>query len=294
MANRTILVTGAGGMVGSYVSAAFPDDRLVLTDIRNAPQVLDICDAQAVNDAVEQYRPDVVLHLAAATDVDYCQQDPDFAYRANTLGTENIARACEAVNAVLVYLSTMCVFWGDKTKPYTEADPPRPKTVYGCTKWYGEQAVTTIMKRYFICRAGWMIGGGPRDAKFVGKMVQLMRDGRTQLKAVNDKFGSLTYARDLLANIAVLLDTEHYGLYHILNGGVVDRYQVALSIRDILGMSNVTIEPVGSGEFPAPAPRARYEAGRNTRLEQLGLNRMPDWRSALETYLRDELSESLS
>ena len=285
-----ILVTGASGAVGSYVEAVFAEAELMLTDIQGAATRLDICDPEAVADAVRGFAPDVVLHLAAATDVDRCEQEPDLAYRTNAVGTQNVALACRAAGAELVYISTAGVFSGDKPDPYTEFDSPGPANVYGHAKLAGERAVESLLDRFYIVRAGWMIGGAELDKKFVGKLTELIRGGATQLRAVEDKWGSPTYARDLLTGIRMRLGTGYHGLYHLVNdGGACSRYDIALELRAILGRPEVEIEAVSSAYFPLPAPRARSEAMRNYRLQLLGIDPMPHWRDALREYVENEL-----
>ncbi len=286
-----VLVTGASGVVGGYVSEVFSDHELILTDIAGDVERLDVGDPVAVRNLFAEQRPDTVIHLAAATDVDLCEQDPDLAYRTNALGTQNVARACKEVGAVLVYTSTAGVFGGDKPEPYTEFDEPGPANVYGHAKLAGERAVETLLDRWYIARAGWMVGGGPQDRKFVGKMIELIEAGNTTLRAVDDKFGSPTFAKDLARGIRHLLDTGHFGLYHLVNsGGNCSRYEVAVELCRILGRADVTVEPVSSAFFPLPAPRARSEAMVNYKLRLLGIDPMRPWRDALRTYVADELT----
>ncbi|MBI3628019.1 MAG: sugar nucleotide-binding protein [Candidatus Rokubacteria bacterium] len=268
-----LLVTGAGGMVGSYAKEIFTDHELILTDIVDGLPRLDVCDPAEVKAAVAELKPAVVLHLAAATDVDRCEQEPDGAYRSNAIGTQNVALACQAAGIPLVYVSTAGVFGGDKPEPYIEFDAPRPVNVYGLSKLAGEQIVAALLQQYYIVRAGWMIGGGPRDKKFVGKIARL---------------GSPTYARDFLAGIQRLLPTGQYGLYHLANKGCGTRYEVALKVRALLGRPEVEIVPVSSAQFPLPAPRARSEAMRNLKLELLGIHART-WEDALQEYVSTEL-----
>ena len=284
-----MLVTGAGGMVGSYVPEQFQDYSLVLTDIVDGCVPLDVRDPGAVMRAVADARPDVVLHLSAATDVDRCEREPDWAFHSNAIGTQNVALACQKHDAVMVYISTGGVFGGDKADPYTEFDTPRPANVYGEAKLAGERIVETLLSRYFIVRAGWMIGGGAKDKKFVGKMLQLIRTGPGPLSAVHDKIGSPTYARELVAGLRALIETGYYGLYHLGNKGSCSRYDVALELRAILNRLDVRIDPVSSAHFPLSAPRARSEAIRNLKLDLLGLNLMRPWREALRGYVESEL-----
>ena len=285
-----ILVTGAAGVVGGYVAEVFADEDLVLTDVVGDVDRLDVTDAAAVRSFVADAAPHVVVHLAAATDVDRCEQDPDLAYRTNAIGTQNIALACRDVGAELVYTSTAGVFGGEKPEPYVEFDAPGPANVYGHSKLAGERVVETLLDRYYIARAGWMVGGGPKDRKFVGKMLEIVERGDTHLRAVDDKWGSPTYAKDLARGIRALLGTGHHGLYHLVNAdGNCTRYEVAVALCEILGRGDVRVEPVGSAYFPLPAPRARSEAMRNYKLQLLGIDPMRPWREALEAYVREEL-----
>lgn len=294
MKRRKILVTGVGGMVGSYVSEIFRNEEILLTDVVDGFLHLDVCDASAVMKAVAEAKPDVVLHLAAATDVDRCEQEPDWAYRTNAIGTQNVALACQAHGTVLVYISTAGVFWGDKPEPYIEFDAPSPANIYGRSKLAGEQIVSSLLDRYYIVRAGWMVGGGKKDKKFVGKIARLISEGKNPISVVDDKIGSPTYGKDLLAGIRRLLDTDYYGLYHMVNKGCCSRYEVALKIRDVLQRSEIAIVPVASAYFPLPAPRARSEAMRNLKLELLGLDQMRSWQDALREYVITELAPALS
>jgi len=288
-----ILVTGAAGAVGSYVPRVFADDELVLTDRRGDFRFLDVREAEAVRETVADVKPDLVLHLAAATDVDECERDHDYAFSNNAVGTQNVALACRDAGCELVYISTAGVFWGDNPDPYTEFDEPRPANVYGVSKLVGERIVMSLLDRYYIVRAGWMIGGGTLDKKFVGKIAEQIRGGATQLKAVDDKFGSPTYAPDLLRIIERLLASGRHGLYHGANAGTCSRYDVAVELRAILERPDVAIEPVSSAFFPLAAPRARSEAMRNYMLELHGLYQARSWQDALRGYVTSELVPAL-
>ena len=279
-----ILVTGAGGMVGSYFSALrgeFPGP-LDLTDIDE----LDVRDWDAVRERVSGGGYSLVIHLAAETDVDRCEVEPDHAYRTNAWGTHNVALACQHAGIPLVYTSTAGVFGGDGAPgPFTEYDRPAPANVYGASKLAGETIVTSLLTRYYIVRPGWMMGGGPKDHKFVSKIVAQVRQGRN-IEAVHDKVGSPTFGRDLTLQIRDLIQSGHFGLYHATNRGTCSRYDVARRIVASLG-APATVTAVGSDRFPLPAPRASSEAMRNLNLELLGLDRMRPWEEALDSYLRE-------
>jgi dTDP-4-dehydrorhamnose reductase len=289
-----MLVTGAGGMVGSYVPEVFTDYELVLTNTVEGYIHMDVRQPADVMRMVADLKPDVILHLAAATDVDQCEREPDEAFHTNAIGTQNIALACQEFDVPLVYVSTAGVFWGDKPEPYNEFDVPKPANVYGQSKLAGEQIVSSLLRRYYIVRAGWMVGGGEKDKKFVGQISRLMMQGTNPLRIVDDKIGSPTYAKDLLGGIYALLETKHYGLYHLVNQGQCSRYDVGLLIRDVLQRPDIEILPVSSAYFPLPAPRARSEAMRNLKLELLDLHHTRPWQDALREYILTQLAPTLS
>jgi dTDP-4-dehydrorhamnose reductase len=276
---RKVLATGAGGMVGAYLPA-----EVVRTDL---PE-LDVADADAVDAAIEEHRPDVVYHLAAETNVDRCEQEPDRAYLINALGTQNVALACRRHDVELVYVSSAQVFDGEKHDPYNEYDDVGPVTVYGRSKLVGEEFVRRLVPRHFVVRAGWMIGGGPTgEKKFIAKMLEhAERQGK--IVAVDDKYGSPTRAADLVRAVEALVETGRYGTVHLVNPGVITRLDMALLVRDVLDLP-YEVEAVASSRFPLPAPRGRSEAMDTLVLRLLGMQElMPAWREAMTAYLRSE------
>lgn len=277
-----ILVTGAKGMMGSDLCPVLSEHHQVLaTDIEE----MDVRDSRLVWQTVHDFRPDIVMHLAALTNVDYCEQRPDEAFRTNTIGTQNVALACQGAGATMVYISTISVFDGHKPVPYIEYDTPNPQSYYSRSKYEGECIVQSLLSRYYIVRAGWMFGGGPEDKKFVAKIIDLACS-RPELKVVDDKFGSPTYTLDISRGVAQLVDTGLYGLYHMVNtNGCVSRYELARLILEYAGIIECQITPVSSAEFPLPAPRPRMEAARNFHLELRGIDVMRDWQLALRSYL---------
>ncbi len=284
-----ILVTGADGMLGSALCPELarrghevrPTDRRPLAP---GTHPLDVCDAEAVSRLIAAAAPDWVMHLAAETDVDRCEREPETAYRTNAAGTEHVVRACRQAGARLVYISTAGVFDGQKPSPYHEGDVPNPINVYGRSKLAGETAVRQYEGVSLTVRAGWMVGGLERDKKFVWKILQrLERD--EAVPVVTDKIGSLTFTEDLSRGLAALIETRHTGLFHMANRGVCSRYDIACKLVDYLGRQGVVIQPVTSEAFPLPAPRSPSEAMENRRLDELGLDLMPSWEEALRVYV---------
>jgi dTDP-4-dehydrorhamnose reductase len=282
-----VLITGAKGMLGSDLCPVFEDQHQILvTDLEE----LDVRDTGAVSAAVEEFRPELVLHLAALTNVDRCQQRCDETFLTNTIGTKNVALACHSADVPMVYISTGSVFDGTKNEPYTEFDIPNPSSEYSRAKYQGEIMVRELVRKHYIVRAGWMFGGGNRDVKFVGKIISLARKGQ-KLQVVDDKFGSPTYTRDMARGILRLVETGWYGTYHLANTGCCSRFEYASRIVELAGISDHPMEPVSSDAFPLPAPRPRMEGIRNYVLQLLNLDWMRPWEDALEDYIKNRLIE---
>jgi dTDP-4-dehydrorhamnose reductase len=281
-----ILVTGGFGMVGSHLLEVFGAHDLYLTDLNAADEAhrLDCRNRADVSAMIGRVCPDVVLHMAAETDVDRCEREVDHAFRSNALATLNIALECQRFDIPLAYVSTAGVFDGTKPEPYNEFDIPNPVNVYALSKLEGERFVQTFVPRHYIVRAGWMFGGSARDKKFVGKIAAMCQSGGAEIKAVDDKFGCPTYAVDLLNAIKTLIHSNFYGVYHIVNAGSCSRYDVAVEISRFLGC-DARIVPVCSAHFPLSAPRPRSEVSRPYKFELLGLGQMRGWREALAEYL---------
>ena len=280
-----VLVTGSRGMLGQDLCRILGEKHEVLgVDIEE----MDVRDATAVTRVTSDFRPELIVHLAAMTNVDGCERVPDEAHRSNTIGTRNVVLACQRLDAVTVFLSTGAVFDGEKHEPYIESDSPNPRSVYGRSKHDAELIVQSMVLRYFIVRAGWMFGGGPADKKFVAKILELAQKN-SELKVVNDKFGSPTYTVDLSCGLASLIETDLYGIYHITNQGWCSRDSLARHIVKTARIEDCRIVPVSSAEFPLPAPRPRMEALRNLALEQSGLPLLPAWEEAIDRYLKETL-----
>lgn len=287
-----ILVTGAAGMLGSSLVPTLRGDghKVYPTDIETSNEgmeFLDVRDIEEVFNLVKHLKPDLIMHLAAETDVDRCELEVDHAFMTNTIGTQNVALACQESNAIIVYISSAGVFDGEKKEPYTEFDEPNPINIYGKTKLEGEKVVKRLLNRYFIVRAGWMIGGGEKDKKFVAKIIKQIDEGAKELHVVTDKLGTPTYAPDFSKVLARLIITNQYGLYHLACKGSGTRYDVAKKILELLGRTDIKLTPVTSDFFSEtyPAPRPHSEMMCNFMLDLRGMNTMRSWDEALKEYI---------
>lgn len=289
-----IYVAGCGGMLGEAMYRVLGDEhQMKCTDIDlNVPwlEYCDFRDFNAYQASVEAFAPELLIHLGAHTDLEFCERNPDEAYRTNTLSVEHATSLAEVFRVPLVYISTAGIFDGAK-QSYDDLDAPSPLGVYARSKYLGEVVVQQRVSRYFICRAGWMMGGGPRkDKKFIAKIIRQLAAGTKTLNVVDDKFGNPTYTVDFVRNLAALLRTEFYGLYNMVCEGETSRLEVARYLLRVLSLDDeVEIMAVGSDFFAVEyfAPRPTSERLVNYKLSLRGLNLMRDWRSALKDYVRD-------
>jgi dTDP-4-dehydrorhamnose reductase len=293
-----VLVTGAAGMLGtSLVPILSKEDHTVLaTDINllsDSIKELDVRDLEKMLEVARDFRPHIIAHLAAETDLETCEGRIEYAYEENFLGTQNACVVSSELGIPLVYISTAGVFDGTKTEPYTEFDVPTPINVYGSSKFHGEQIVRETLSRHFIVRAGWMVGGGERDKKFVSKIVCQLESGAKTIHAVTDRFGTPTYAPAFSVILERLIKTKLYGTYHLACKGRASRYDVAAEILKVLGRDDVELKAVTSEFFGKEyfAPRPVSEEMRNFILELRSMNDMPQWQEALEEYLGKHFAE---
>jgi dTDP-4-dehydrorhamnose reductase len=214
----------------------------------------------------------------------------------NAIGVENAVYIANELEVPLLYISTAGIFDGKK-ETYDDWDVPNPLGHYARSKYAGEVFVRENCDKHLICRAGWMMGGGPRkDKKFVQKVMKQLKDGREELYVVTDKLGTPTYTHDFARNVRLLLENGYWGLYNMVCEGLTSRLEVAREILRILDLeSKVTIHEVSSDYFKKEyfAERPPSERLINRKLVLRGLNRMRDWRVALREYLTDAYKEYL-
>lgn len=289
---KRIYIAGCGGMLGEAFQKCFSKDyELRCTDIDvNSPWLsyLDFRDLDAYRKDVQSFRPYALFHLGAFTDLEYCEEHPDETYTTNTLSVENACHIANGLDIPLLYISTAGIFDGGK-ELYDDWDVPNPLGHYARSKYAGELFVQQNVRRHLVCRAGWMMGGGPtKDKKFVQKIMRQLKGGAKELFVVHDKMGTPTYTHDFAKNVKVLLEKELWGLYNMVCGGETDRYEVAATLLGLLGLEGkVRLTAVDSGFFKKEYFAARPPSERlvNRKLILRGINGMRDWRVALKDYL---------
>jgi dTDP-4-dehydrorhamnose reductase len=290
---RRIYIAGSGGMLGEAFQKTFSMDSILkCTDIdvnESWLTFLDFRDFDAYRKDVMEFKPDYLFHLGAYTDLEYCELHPDDTYGTNTIAVENAVFIANELRIPLLYISTAGIFDGKKDV-YDDWDQPNPLGHYARSKYAGELFVRENVERHLICRAGWMMGGGPKkDKKFVQKLMQQLKQGKKLLHVVNDKLGTPTYTHDFAKNVELLLRKEYWGLYNMVCEGITSRLEVAREIIGLLGLErDVKIAEVTSDYFKAEyfAERPPSERLINRRLNLRSLNTMRHWKVGLREYLQ--------
>ena len=289
---RRIYIAGCGGMLGeAFQKTLSTDSILKCTDIEVNERwltFLDFRDFEAYRKDVMEFKPDYLFHLGAYTDLEYCEVHPDDTYRTNTIAVENAVFIANELRIPLLYISTAGIFDGKKDV-YDDWDQPNPLGHYARSKYAGELFVKENVERHLVCRAGWMMGGGPKkDKKFVQKIMKQLKEGKKTLYVVNDKLGTPTYTHDFANNVDLLLRKEYWGLYNMVCEGVTSRLEVAREIIRMLGLErDIEITEVTSEYFKAEyfAERPPSERLINRRLNLRNLNAMRHWKVGLREYL---------
>lgn len=307
-----VLVTGVGGQlghdvmnelakrgyegIGSDLAPAYSGiaDGTAVTTMPYVP--MDITDQASVDEIITRENPDVVVHCAAWTAVDMAEDDDkvEKVRLVNAKGTENIALVCKKLDAKMVYLSTDYVFDGLGTEPWKpDCKDYKPLSVYGQTKLEGELAVSGNLEKYFIVRIAWVFGVNGRN--FIKTMLNLGKTHDT-ISVVNDQIGTLTYTYDLAKLLVDMIETEKYGYYHATNeGGYVSWYDITKEIfrqavelgHTEYGPEHVTVKSVTTEEYGASKAKRPFNSRLDkSKLTENGFERLPDWKDALNRYLR--------
>lgn len=299
---KKIYLAGSGGMLGEAFYRVFKDefelkctDKDVNTDWLS---FLDFRDLDKYRADVKAFKPDYLFHIGAYTDLEFCELNIDDTYATNTLAVENAVYIANELNIPLLYISTAGIFGGEK-ESYDDWDTPNPLGHYARSKYMGERYVVEHANRYIICRAGWMMGGGPsKDKKFINKLVKQLVSGKRELFIVDDRDGTPTYTVDFARNVKVLFEKEYWGLYNLVCKGQTSRMEVAEELVKVLGLADkVKLNSVSSDYFKDTyhAPRPACERLVNKKLDIRGINVMRDWRVALQdyidTYFKDYLKD---
>lgn len=271
-----ILVTGASGQLGYDMCREIGNEAIGI-DVAD----LDVTDRAATRTYIEKLGPEAIVHCAAYTAVDRAESEPERCRAVNALGTRYLAEAAKNIDAKFLYISTDYIFDGTLNRPYESDDAPNPLSVYGRTKLEGEEAVRSILEKYFIIRTSWVFGSN--GGNFVKTMLRLGHE-RGAVHVVADQFGSPTYTQDLAKLLAVMIRSEKYGIYHATNEGFCSWHDFARAIFRAADM-NVSVTPITADDYPTSATRPQNSRLSKHSLTDAGFSLLPPWQDALGRFL---------
>ncbi len=279
MPRKKILVTGAGGQLGSAIKTAaknYPQFHFLFTD----REELSITDDYAVEKYFEANRPDFCINCAAHTAVDKAEDPAEYSF-ANAINADAVgylAKAASQYNTKLIHISTDYVFSGKGNRPYVETDATKPVSVYGKTKLAGEQLAIKHTDAIVI-RTAWVYA--PTGKNFVKTMIALMQS-KPQIKVVSDQYGTPTCAADLASATLQIIASENWqpGIYHYTNEGQINWYEFALAIKRII-QSNCEVLPIPTSEYPTPAQRPAWSVLDKSKIKKAYNLTIPDWKDSL-------------
>ena len=275
------MITGAAGLVGRAVAQdwARAGDQIVGFD----HAALDITDEQKVNATIDGERPEILINCAAWTDVDGCELNPERAQRMNARGPDLLARACRRIGALLITISTDYVFDGEKDGFYTQRDQPNPQSAYAVSKFEGERLAQIAWARTIVVRSGYIFGNG--GTNFLSSIIERAQRSE-RLRAINDSYGTPTYAPHLAGRLRQLAQLDLPGTYHVVNSGEGASFEnfARLALADA-GLDTGLIEGVSMRTLTRPAPRPRNSRLQCLLSEAIGLAEMPSWKAGVGDFV---------
>lgn len=277
-----VLLTGGSGILGTDIKKRLEEASHEVLSFNSKNIAIE--NYADVKKKVVDFRPEIVIHSAAMTNVDLCESDKKSAVLINVIGSKNLSVAADLIGAKIIYISSCGVYGNAKSTPYTEMDQTVPVNYHHFTKLEGEKAVKEHNNRFLIIRPGWLFGGTTLHKKnFVEARRKEALDS-TLLKSAGDKIGSPTYTSDLAKQVLLMIESDMSGLFNIVNQGCASRFEYVREIMKIL-RANITVESVDSSLFPRKANMPDNECLENFNLQLCGIDRMRDWKDALKEYI---------
>ncbi len=286
------LITGANGQLGYDIKRELQKRKIKEENILAVDkEQMDITKKEEVEKIIKEFKPEVIFHCAAWTAVDKAEDEQKLCEKVNVLGTKNITDLSIEVGAKIIYLSTDYVFDGTKEKPYQPQDQVNPKSVYGKTKYQGEEEVRRN-KKHYIARISWVFGINGNN--FVKTMLKLS-ENHEEINVVDDQIGSPTYTVDLAKILVDMAQVEKYGTYHITNEGYTSWAEFAEEIFK-LNQKKIKVNKVSTEKYLEITKTKQAYRPKNSRLDkeklvENGFSKLPTWQDALKRYTK-ELQES--
>ena len=278
MARKTIWITGSEGKLGSVLCKILSRNKKY--KIVGTGRNVDVTDLNAVDQAMDIYRPNIVINCASISNFDYCEGHRIEAYKVNTLGARNLATVTARYNIKLIHISTNEVFSGERNVPKNEFDAPTPKTVFGKSKFAGENYVRELNEKHLIIRSSWVYGTG--QDSYYDYVIKCAQEGKS-FTAPMDVISSPTNVYDLARVIDSMISSREYGIFHVSSEGACSLLEYAKAILRLNGYDSALAE----GTFSTGEGQVTATMLENLMLELTGIAKMPDWYEALEKYVAE-------
>jgi len=283
-----LFLTGASGILGTDIAAEFKKNNWEVLGFNS--KEIDITNFEDVRSKVGSFKPDVIIHSAAMTNVDLCEDDKKAAFLANVIGSHNLSLAANANNCKIVYISSCGVYGNGKKTPHSETDRTEPINYHHYTKLLGEERIKEHNSNFVIIRPGWLFGGSVNHRKNFVEARRKEAANNPILKSAADKFGSPTYTLDVAKQILAILNADLFGTFNVVNDVAASRFDYVSAIIETLGLNN-TMEPVQSNQFPRKANMPDNEVLENAHLNLRGISLMRSWKDALKDYISTTYKE---
>lgn len=277
-----ILVTGSTGLLGSDVLRVLKTSDYDVLGVSRTD--MDLTSKDQVEEVILGFRPHIIIHTAAYTNVEAAENNVKICMDTNVYGTMHIAYYAKLINATLIYISTDYVFDGLKDTPYCEDDSPNPLNIYGVSKLKGERVVKQLLDNYFIIRTSWLFG--VNGDNFVKKMVATAKE-KSEIKVVSDQVGSPTYTYDLAQFILNLIPSNDYGIYHVVNDGYLSWYGLSILIFNLLD-KDILVSPIPTNKYNSIVKRPLNSRLSTDKLVKHKFNQLPSIINALNRYFIEE------
>ena len=289
-----IFLTGKNGQLGYQVERDLSKSHEIIATDRDT---LNLIDPQAIEDSIHQAKPDLIINAAAYTNVDRAEKEKDLAYQINAFAPKILAEAAKALDIPIIHISTDYIFDGSKKNAYEEEDEANPLSVYGKTKWQGEEFIRQNPK-HFILRTSWVFSSHGHN--FLKTIIKLAQE-KTSLNLVDDQWGVPTSVKTLNEAIQTIIqyidqqnNSDVYGTYHVVSGGETNWYLYAIKILEILEFFEIELKLKKNEIYPISSLYYLQEAERpkNSRMNTLKFKNtfnmeLPDW----ENELQDTISK---
>lgn len=293
-----ILLLGHKGMLGNDLLTKLSGEHDV---VGMDKEEIDIVSADECKNAIRETEPDIVINAAAYTNVDGCETDREGCFAANAEAVKNIAEACRNIKTRIIHFSTDYVFDGTAREPYKEDALCNPINVYGASKLAGERHLQSLSDNYLLIRTSWLYGiKGKNFVKAILEKAEAKKyiddtmdktnakaDGPSTLSVVDDQVGSPTYTKDLAAAVALLIEKNAQGIFHITNRGSCTWHQFAVRILKEAGFDKIIVEPIKSADLKRPAMRPAYSILSNQKFIKVTGKTLQPWQLALQDYLKN-------